>query len=418
MAIERILVDRKSIQTLYQQYLRGQLILQPFYQRGKVWQDDMKMGLIESINLDYPIGLVICNVVQRPDADGTARNSYEVVDGQQRLTTLFEYLDGSEPWASNPRAPSGGYTVFRQLTAAKQERFEDYQVPMAFLHEFEEEDITEVFSRLQMGKPLKMGEKLKALTTGASYEAVRQVADHELFELAPGLKLRANNWTLASTFMKIAASRNPLVRVEFPQMKEFITAKHEQPALNRTLEDCRKTMSFLRRTIKEAEGLDPNSNFLSMASAPRTLKWLFAALTSLGREYSLTGKETAIAQAVTDYYEAVKVPQSVEWTNYLQTGRTGRLDNEWVQHCIEQLSKRIITHAELQPVDPNRNFTASQRAEIFLRSGGKCKVCGVQISKTNFHADHIKPHTKGGKTDVENGQALCVACNVKKGADD
>lgn len=264
-----------------------------------------------------------------------------------------------------------------------------------------------------MGKPLKMGEKLKALTTGASHGIVKLIAENELFDITPGLKMRANNWTLAATFMKISSSKNPLIRVEFPQMKEYISSKHEDAA--RTLEECRRTLSYLRRVIKEAEGINSNSNFVGMARAARTLKWLFATLTQLGRTYSLAGRETSVASAVIDYYEAVKVSQSIEWTNYLETGRTGRLDNEWVKLCIDQLMGRIVNQAELSPSDPKRTFTPSQRSGIFMQSDAKCKSCGVAISETNFHADHIKAHSKGGRTDTVNGQALCSRCNTRKG---
>ena len=43
-----------------------------------------------------------------------------------------------------------------------------------------------------------------------------------------------------------------------------------------------------------------------------------------------------------------------------------------------------------------RYFSAIQRIELFSRSGGNCQSCGVPITLTEFHADHIIPHSKGG----------------------
>ena len=61
-----------------------------------------------------------------------------------------------------------------------------------------------------------------------------------------------------------------------------------------------------------------------------------------------------------------------------------------------------------------RYFSAMQRIELFSRSDGHCQSCGTPITLTDFHADHITPWSKGGKTTLKNGQALCRTCNIKK----
>lgn len=62
-----------------------------------------------------------------------------------------------------------------------------------------------------------------------------------------------------------------------------------------------------------------------------------------------------------------------------------------------------------------RAFSKKQKDALLLWSLGKCSICGITLDKS-FHADHIKPYSKDGKTDVTNGQALCAACNLKKGS--
>lgn len=52
---------------------------------------------------------------------------------------------------------------------------------------------------------------------------------------------------------------------------------------------------------------------------------------------------------------------------------------------------------------------------MYLATDGHCSNCGTELLD-GWHADHIVPHVAGGLTDVANGQALCPACNLKKGS--
>ena len=60
-----------------------------------------------------------------------------------------------------------------------------------------------------------------------------------------------------------------------------------------------------------------------------------------------------------------------------------------------------------------RFFNKRQRRILFIYSNGKCSKCSACLSE-DFHADHIRPFSKGGKTLLINGQALCSKCNMKK----
>lgn len=64
-----------------------------------------------------------------------------------------------------------------------------------------------------------------------------------------------------------------------------------------------------------------------------------------------------------------------------------------------------------------KRFLASKnlRAALWVAAGGKCQICGCELPK-NWHADHIEAWAKTGFTNVHEMQALCPACNLKKGA--
>ena len=76
-------------------------------------------------------------------------------------------------------------------------------------------------------------------------------------------------------------------------------------------------------------------------------------------------------------------------------------------------------------MDGRRRFGQREKAALYLAADGRCQCdgctacgmdgCGAEL-EPGWHADHVQPHSRDGKTDVINGQALCPPCNRKKGA--
>jgi len=62
-----------------------------------------------------------------------------------------------------------------------------------------------------------------------------------------------------------------------------------------------------------------------------------------------------------------------------------------------------------------RRFSSRQRLILRLIAGGRCRQCGDPLN-SDFHADHRRAFSRGGPTILTNGQALCSACNLRKGA--
>ena len=61
-----------------------------------------------------------------------------------------------------------------------------------------------------------------------------------------------------------------------------------------------------------------------------------------------------------------------------------------------------------------RFFTKREKKIMAILSGNQCSICKTPLNK-KFHGDHKVPWSKGGETILNNGQALCVSCNLKKG---
>ena len=62
-----------------------------------------------------------------------------------------------------------------------------------------------------------------------------------------------------------------------------------------------------------------------------------------------------------------------------------------------------------------RFFTKRMRKILLIVAGNKCQKCNKKLDKS-FHADHVIPFSKKGPTNINNAQALCSKCNLKKGS--
>ncbi|ACD89675.1 HNH nuclease [Chlorobium limicola DSM 245] len=83
----------------------------------------------------------------------------------------------------------------------------------------------------------------------------------------------------------------------------------------------------------------------------------------------------------------------------------------------KELRNRLIALRRLreQGKDANRRprrfrLTTEERAAILRKTGGKCHICGGDISG-RWHADHVLAHSTGGIHAAENFLPAHVTCN-------
>ena len=62
-----------------------------------------------------------------------------------------------------------------------------------------------------------------------------------------------------------------------------------------------------------------------------------------------------------------------------------------------------------------RGFNDKQKRKVYERQNGICVKCGKKFALNQMHADHVKPWSKGGKTEIDNCEMLCAKDNLAKG---
>ena len=118
----------------------------PEHQRFPNWNKDKKKLLINSILNNYPIHSIICSK-HHDFIDNKVKEYLDIEDGQTRLSILQEYYEGG--FADE----YGNY--FEDLSLSDQRIFENYEVSIEVIEVEDENEIHEIFDRLQMGQPLR-----------------------------------------------------------------------------------------------------------------------------------------------------------------------------------------------------------------------------------------------------------------------
>lgn len=89
----KIVKQTWSILEIFQKIQGKKLILSPEYQRNVIWDKQKQTAFIESLFMGIIIPPIY--VVEIPGNNILEETSYEVVDGKQRLTTLYSFLTNS-----------------------------------------------------------------------------------------------------------------------------------------------------------------------------------------------------------------------------------------------------------------------------------------------------------------------------------
>lgn len=178
----------QSISWFQEHYKAGRLELRPPFQRKPVWTDKRRSFLIESILMDIPIPEVYVQVTQADD--GTEQ--YGVVDGQQRLRTVLQFVgieraedqevENSNLFALEALAATSIHKdkTFADLTGEERKLFFRYEICVRFLYNDDLKEVEDVFKRLnKFTLPLKPQELRNATYHGAFAKLSEQLADDE-----------------------------------------------------------------------------------------------------------------------------------------------------------------------------------------------------------------------------------------------
>ena len=167
-----------AIEGLVARISRGGLILQPEFQRDYVWSPTKASDLVESVLMRIPLPVIYLAE--------TSEGDWEVVDGQQRLTSLYSFIVGTFPDGTKfklgklrVRNDIKGLT-FKDLSKADQNAILNYTLRVVILRNESHPDLKfEVFERLNCGSvQLKDAELRNCMYRGSYNDMLNELAEN------------------------------------------------------------------------------------------------------------------------------------------------------------------------------------------------------------------------------------------------
>jgi hypothetical protein len=161
----------------------------PYQRESAVWALDKQQLFIDSLLNGYDVPKIYLHDLRGAQPTPV----YAIVDGKQRLTTIWDYLDGAFPLAAEFRIEPGhlpdlppeavapvGALRFSELDQHWQRILTGTFLSVVLIRDASEEDIEDLFSRLNNGEALNSAERRNAMG-GDMVRLIRDIARRPFF---------------------------------------------------------------------------------------------------------------------------------------------------------------------------------------------------------------------------------------------
>lgn len=360
----------------------GKLTIQPEYQRNYIYangKDDV--AVIDSLLKGYPIGLIY--FVE------TEKDKYEILDGQQRITSIGRYVTNKFAWIDENDIPY----KFESLPKDKQDKIYNTELTI-YICSGEESEIKEWFKTINIaGKPLNNQELLNSIYSGPFITKAK-----EIFSNSQNSNL--HKWL---SYMKVEVKRQGLLEVALSWVSkdwEKDGNLEKYMADHRHDDNINELTSYFNDVINWVSTI-----FIDVKDEMQYINW--------GKMYEKYHKNpynsNDVSRKLNELYSDYFVNDKKGCYEYILNG------------CKQEDTKLLNIRLFDEPTKKTVYESQTQTAKI--KNISNCPMCVIEnlSNKTkiwdykDMDADHVTAWSKGGSTDISNCQMLCRTHNHIKG---
>lgn len=413
-----------EIDSLYRKWKEGDLDLQPEFQRGFVWDIVKASCLIESILLEIPLPVIYLSQEQ---------NDIEyVIDGQQRLTTFFSFIDGTLP---DPKLPNGkdfrltklnvlsdlNGKRYRELTKDLQKKIKYAKVRTITLKKQSDPELKfEVFERLNTGSVQLNDQELRNCIYRGSYNSIiKELSEDHVFKSILGIKKPEKRMKDVELVLRFAAFFNRGYQNYKPPIKSFLNLEMEE---NRNISD--------NKAKNLRAGFKTSVELVKAIFGANAFKRYYAGKGSNNNNghWEKTQFNNSLFDIVMDSLARIDKNKAYQHLGDIRDGLIDLMtsDQEFINSIelstssSQAVKTRFVKwNAKLQEIikdhtPEQRLFPWSVKEQLF-KTSKTCAICNNRILDIDdAHVDHIMPFSRGGKTTFDNAQLTHKYCNLVK----
>ncbi len=360
--------------------LSGKLTIQPEYQRNYIYADGKRdVAVIHSLLKDYPLGLIY--FVK------TAEDRFEVLDGQQRITSIGRFLNEKFTITDENGIPR----YFDGLAEDLKQKILETKLTI-YICEGTESEIKEWFQTINIaGIPLNDQELANAIHSGPFVTLAKE-------EFSNSKNSNVQKW---SAYIRGNVNRQDFLRTALAWVSKVHLDKQnldKYMSLHRYDDTICELKSYFNSVIDWI-----SSVFIDVDDKMQGLEW--------GRLYETYHKRPY------DRNEVAKLVKELLADDYVQDRKN--VFEYVLGDCKE---KRLLNVRIFDDVMKKAVYkTQTEKAE--KRGCSNCPLCALgennnkmKIWKlSEMDADHVTAWSKGGATDRSNCELLCKTHNRAKG---
>ena len=363
--------------------LSGKLTIQPEFQRHYLYAENggkKEVDVITSVRNGYPLGLIYFSKV--------GEDRYEVLDGQQRITSLGRFVTEKFAWIDQNDRP----WYFTALNKDEQETFLNTKL-LIYVCEGTEKEIKDWFRTINIvGIPLNTQETLNAVYSGQFVTKAKE-------EFSNSNNTNVSKW---GHFIPGTARRQDYLHAALAWVsrdKGDDKAIEDYMSTHRNDDNIRELKAYFMSVIDWITSVFDFPPEREMCG----LRWGELYEKYHDKAYN----PTEVEAKVRELYESFYVKDKKGIYEYILGGcQDTRL-----------LNVRVFDEPTKKAVYATQTALAKEKEE------SNCPYCAIghDANRTRIwkleemDADHVTAWSKGGETSIDNCQMLCKSHNRAKG---